>query len=222
MSYRLAKSLVVYRDECNARWPDRDKSSDGWIGDAAHASRTSDHNPWVKDPSGVGVVRAYDLDAGEGTDTTIGLWLAEHIRQLGATGFKPLGKNSYVISAYRIASATSRWQWKRYTGPNAHIKHTHVSVGTAQSDYDCTYGWGIATALVSLPPPVDVLRRGDKSDRVRALQATLNRYYPRLTPLVVDGDFGPATEERVKYFQGKSQLVSDGVVGPATKKALGL
>ena len=45
MAYTLAPSLVHARAEVNAGWPGRDKTSDGWIGDTAHQSTGSDHNP---------------------------------------------------------------------------------------------------------------------------------------------------------------------------------
>ena len=71
------------------------------------------------------------------------------------------------------------------------------------------------------PPAMPVLRLGSTGDAVRTLQETLNRWYPSLPPLDVDGDFGPRTDARVRYFQGRSGLVADGIVGPATWRALG-
>jgi mannan endo-1,4-beta-mannosidase len=49
------------------------------------------------------------------------------------------------------------------------------------------------------------------------LQTRLNAKPPTaLPPLVVDGDFGPLTLQRVKEFQGNNGLLVDGVVGPIT------
>lgn len=221
MTYRLARSLAVFRDEVNARWPNRDKASDGWIGDAAHASRQSDHNPWVKDSAGVGVVRAYDTDAGTGANTDIGLWLAEHVRALGQSGHPALGTGSYVISARRIASPTSEWKWRAYTGANPHTTHTHVSVSLDQAGYDSTHGWGIADGGPT-PPPVPgarpTIRYGSRGDAVREAQQRLAAH--GFSPGTVDAVFGPKTLEATKRFQATRALSADGIIGPKTWGAL--
>lgn len=48
------------------------------------------------------------------------------------------------------------------------------------------------------------------------LQTKLNTKYPSYSKLVVDGDFGDATEKVVMEFQRRSKLKPDGIVGPVT------
>ncbi len=66
------------------------------------------------------------------------------------------------------------------------------------------------------------LKRGDVHEKVRELQQVLNRWYPGLPRLAEDGSFGPATEARVIYLQGKAGLKKDGLAGPRTLGTLGI
>lgn len=123
MGWRLAKSLETLRDQVNAAYPGRNKTSDGTIGDARHASSTSDHNP-----NPAGVVTAIDIthDPAHGVD--IGK-IAETLRLSKDPRIK------YVICNGRIfSSKVSPWVWRQYTGTNAHSKHIHVSVDAALYD----------------------------------------------------------------------------------------
>lgn len=219
---RLAYSLETFKAECNKKWPERDRSSDGWIGDPAHASRTSDHNP-----NAVGVVRAYDLDAGSGRDTAIGLWIAEHVRRLGQSGFRSLQGGGYVISASRIASEESGWAWRAYSGSSPHIAHTHVSVGKSAIAYDYRGTWNIADNPIFVPAPQPTpVSVGLTKAKIVELQRTLNDWYrvvkPNWYPLAADGIWGPKTESAVRYFQTRARLVVDGIPGPKTLGALGI
>ncbi|AXB41312.1 MULTISPECIES: peptidoglycan-binding domain-containing protein [Amycolatopsis] len=201
----------------NTRWPKRDKTSDGTIGDAAHASRSSDHNPWVKDAAGVGVVRAIDIDV-DGIDAA---WLAEHLRQRGRNGDRRLTDGGYVILNRRITNADFSG-WHAYTGSNPHTSHVHVSF--SRSRYDDRGTWGIVGGGGSTPPPStgrSTLRQGSTGQAVKDLQAFLNRAYPAYSKLVVDGAFGPKTTAVVKEFQRRSGIASDGIVGPQTWTKLG-
>lgn len=67
-----------------------------------------------------------------------------------------------------------------------------------------------------------VLSVGSTGQLVSELQAFLNRVYPAYSSLVVDGDFGPATEAVVKEFQRRSGITADGIVGPVTWSHLGM
>lgn len=144
-SWRLAKSLEVLRAQVNAAFPTRKKSSDGTIGDAAHASRDSDHNPWFKDSFGVGVVSAIDFthDPGSGFDAHA---FAEALIKSKDRRIK------YVISNRRIASGANGplpWKWRPYNGANPHTQHMHLSVLRERCDE--TQKWEVV-----MPPPRDV------------------------------------------------------------------
>lgn len=137
-AYREAKALQTLHAELNDLAPERSIASDGWIGDADHAARDSDHNPWVKDSRGIGVVRARDFthDPAGGLDCD---WLAAHLASL--LGVHPaMGAGAYVIWEDRIISANRLSErWRPYSGSNEHRKHCHVSVGL--TGYDNTTPW---------------------------------------------------------------------------------
>lgn len=150
MAWRLAKSLDVLRSQINAAYPNRRKSSDGTIGDEKHASRSSDHNPWVKDGK-TGVVTAIDFthDPEQGVDAGA---LAETLRQSHDSRIK------YIISNGRIANSaktggTPAWAWRPYTGKNPHDKHMHLSVKSAKGNYDDTRTWKLDLGRVPVPVP---------------------------------------------------------------------
>ncbi|MDQ6788651.1 MAG: hypothetical protein M3033_17750 [Acidobacteriota bacterium] len=138
--WRVAKSLLTLRDQLNQRYPNRDKSSDGTIGDAAHASRNSDHNPWIIDGAN-GVVSAMDItnDPASGCSAET---LAEAIRAARD------GRIKYIIWNRRICNSSSiggsaGWVWRAYTGTNGHTHHIHISVKSDKADYDSTAPWAI-------------------------------------------------------------------------------
>lgn len=58
------------------------------------------------------------------------------------------------------------------------------------------------------------IKRGDRGEEVRKLQAALS--------LIADGIFGVVTEEAVKCFQREAGLTPDGIVGAKTWAALGI
>lgn len=80
--------------------------------------------------------------------------------------------------------------------------------------------WGPLSDAAGFPPTEATLRQGDTGDRVRALQAALNKVFPAYSRLAVDGDFGPRTAAVVREFQVRAGLVADGIVGPLTTAAL--
>lgn len=144
---RPAVAAVVLRNQVKALRPDLPDNGYGILGDANHATRFSDHNPWIRDAQGVGVARALDIPVkiGEGNRK-----LAERLRKLskGSKLFnrKPhpsMGAYGYIISDGRIASANTNWKWIPYSGPDRHEKHVHVSFGRAQHRYDSPHKWAL-------------------------------------------------------------------------------
>lgn len=75
-------------------------------------------------------------------------------------------------------------------------------------------------AVSSMP----LIRRGSRVPEVKIVQQRLNRWLPRLglswKSLLVDGIFGPITEDAVRRFQKRVGLKIDGIVGPLTWKQL--
>lgn len=208
--WRLARSLVVLREQVNGKFPNRSKVSDGTVGDAAHASRGSDHNPWVKNGD-IGIVTALDLthDPKNGLDSQ---HLAEALRNNRDPRLK------YIISNRHIASYDrGNFMWRDYTGSNPHNHHVHISVKSTKEHYDSVKDWNLDNIVAVSKAPDNaphtevrpLLRRGDESDQVKELQRKLHMEK-------VDGEFGPMTEKAVKEFQQAHGLTPDGKVGPYT------
>ena len=117
---KLSKAAEQLRSEINAKYPKRDKRSDGWIGDTAHNARKSDHNPDKQ-----GWVRAIDIDSDLVKGSSKESWLlAEQIKTIALKGDKRL---SYIIHQQRIASPRQNWAWRVYKGSNPHVSHLHIS-----------------------------------------------------------------------------------------------
>jgi hypothetical protein len=136
----MAQSLEVLRSQLNTRFPSRSKASDGGIGDAAHASRDSDHNPWY----GPGIVTARDFthDPANGMDGNI---LAAQLAASRDSRIK------YVIWAGRIMDSRPEfhpWTWQPYHGANGHYHHVHLSV-MPNPACDDTRSWNLP--MLGLP-----------------------------------------------------------------------
>lgn len=131
MSWRLAESLVTFREQVDKEWPNRSKVSDGSIGDPAHSSRESDHNP-----NELGIVCAIDVthDPAKGADMKD---VSEALRENKDPRIKYVIFQGRMFSSYS-SSTFQAWIWRPYSGVNAHSQHMHLSV---HGNYDNSAEW---------------------------------------------------------------------------------
>lgn len=130
--WRPAKSINALLAQVNAAAPQRKRSQDGTIGDAAHAARKSDHNPNAQ-----GVVCALDLthDPGRGLD-------CEKLARQLVESRDPRIK--YIIWRGKIVSSKIQpWVWRQYNGSNQHMTHLHLSVDPDPAKYDDAEPWNL-------------------------------------------------------------------------------
>lgn len=134
MAY-LAASLKKLRSEVDGRWPNRDKASDGWIGDANHTY--GDHLP---DPQ-TGVVRALDIDASDIDAMTVVRGVIAH------------PSTEYVIHNRLIWLRSSAFRARTYTGVNPHTTHVHVSIRHTDTAEESQRRWLPPAEEDDMPDP---------------------------------------------------------------------
>jgi len=113
----LCAAGTQLRDQIDTWYQDRRTTSDGWLGDARHSTRKSDHNP------DAGCVRAIDVDSRLDSSEGLSIYLADQIRICAKTD----KRISYVIHNGMIASKILNFKWRKYSGFNKHTKHIHIS-----------------------------------------------------------------------------------------------
>ena len=201
MSYFLAPSLVVLRDEANAAFPRRDKTSDGWIGDASHAARPSSHNPdWHAPGRRNGVVRAVDIDIDDNDPR-------RDLRRELLNALIGDPRVWYVISNGIIYSRTYGWQARRYAGSNPHFTHVHVSIlETEAAEFD-TRPW-LEVRRKTRPRVVDVSNIHEQFMIAAGAQRGQVRDLP-----------GVARVQRGLSSELGRKVAADGIVGPDTLRA---
>lgn len=135
---RQAFSLDVLLAEVNRHATNRNKASDGGLGDAAHQAQgsASDHNP-----NALGVWRAYDFtnDPAHLPGQDLAARLATRIGKMPA-----MMSGAYIIWNRHIISFNHISEgWRVYTGPDPHTSHVHLSVATVPSGYDNREAWNL-------------------------------------------------------------------------------
>lgn len=223
-SWHLAPALSRLRDEVNAKWPNRSKASDGTIGDAAHSSRTSDHNPNSRRS-----VNAIDITAkGIDTDTLI-------------AAAKKHPSVRYIIFDRRIMNRDiGNFRSRQYNGSNPHTRHVHISLYQSPAAERRTQSWGLGKPSASKPskPPTssgkapkfplpaghwygpESANPKNHSGYYKKDQAGIRKYQQQMRDVRgwfgigdVDGIFGDKAYKVTKQFQAEKGLTVDGGVG---------
>ena len=146
-SWILVPCLVSLRQEFNRLAPTRDKTSDGSIGDAAHAGEPSDHNPDetgrtpYSDADHINEVHAIDIDR----DLRKPGWSMNKCLEIIITRHRAGHDNRLqnVIYNRRIWSRSWGWTARAFTGANAHTEHAHFSARYTTAQERDTRPWGL-------------------------------------------------------------------------------
>lgn len=139
----LTRGLSRLRSAFDVAFPNRDRASDGWIGDAAHASGVSGHNPessghaeWT-DGDSKDEVRAIDVDSDLGNPHVSMQMVIDHMRKL-----PNLTSVLWYMIYDRLIYVTPDFDPVPYDGPSPHTEHAHFSGARSQSsDENTTFDW---------------------------------------------------------------------------------
>ena len=157
MAWERTPAAVSLRNEFNAAFPNRDKASDGSIGDSEHSTRSSDHNPDetgatpYEDSDTINEVHAEDVDSDLKRPGWTLFRCFEIIRKRAAAGTEVRVQN--MICDGQITSRSWGFsEWRDYTGSDPHDTHGHVSLrygsGAAPGNPEkITSPWGILAAV---------------------------------------------------------------------------
>jgi hypothetical protein len=107
----LSPSLRRMIGNIDARWPHRDRRTDGWLRWPSQG-RSIGHNPAY-----LGYVHAYDLDR-DGVDP---YWIINNVYKGGRVLW-------YIIYNRQYWSNTYGWRAKPYTLSNPHTDHLHIEI----------------------------------------------------------------------------------------------
>lgn len=191
-----APVVLSLRDEVNRLFPNRDKSSDGILGDASHAARVSEHNPcWTCTGKYYGIVRAEDIDIDDGDP-------GRDLRRMLLNALIGDPRVWYVISNGVIYSRTYGWEPRTYTGTNGHFHHVHVSF-LFEGCFD-TRPFFEDTKKRTTPPKISVHKAHDEFLRV------VQGHVPRYSIDVL------RCQRLLNARLGGDDVQADGYVGPKT------
>lgn len=178
----LNRALTNWRNAVNAAYPNRDKTSDGTIGNLAHQASTSDHNP-----DSDGSVDAWDMDVDLKVPNTSAE--LEKLKQV----FQKHPAARYWIHNRQIAHRSNGWRREYYSGANAHDKHVHWNSEPAYENSNLPW---------IIPSEEDLDTAQDL--RLKTIETRVNYLYDLLSHWrggVPEMDYNKTSIEPVKWRQ---------------------
>lgn len=224
---RLCAAGITLRDQVNKKWPDRDKASDGWVGDSRHQAnqgwgtngKGSYHNP-----DSNGIVHAIDIDEdflGRGSGQKQAKQFAEELATYCREG-KDGGRIAHIVYEDQVASGTAQ-NWHFRGSGYGHTHHIHVSF-TNKADNDGSLFrlpiLGFDDNSKPKPPapkPEEIpvypgrskLQQGQRNSGVKDLQKQLIKKGFQI-PAGPTGFYGDQTVSAVKKFYSSIGKKKDG------------
>lgn len=209
MAWTVVPNLQELGDQMNARFPKRDKASDGTIGNTSHAARPSSHNPdktgspEFRDGDSRDEVRARDIDKdlkdahGVTMEQVVQHWIKN-----ARAGKLPWLR--YVIFNKRVWHKRDNFKTRKYVGANTHEKHVHVNSDfTDSADKATKTDWLLKDFGIPKPkPPVEPAKPRDPAEpeQVKKLQ--------RLVEVPPDGRWGSDTDKHSQLMRSVAHAVT--------------
>lgn len=140
MAWVIVPNLLEFRSQLNEAAPNRDKKSDGGIGDYEHSQGRSSHNPddtgennaeWDSDSDATEEVRAIDVDVDFRQEGLTAQKLVNHLVKYAKNG--TFWWIRYVIYNEKIYRRSNGFAQESYTGANSHTQHVHINSDYTQS-----------------------------------------------------------------------------------------
>lgn len=187
--WALTLGLQNLRRQVNAAFPDRDRASDGTIGDEPHRAHTSGHNPddtagsksaWNGDPDSLPEVRAWDMDSDLRAAPATAQQVVDHIRRLPGVS----SVLRYMIYNHRMYHSRDGFAPTAYDGPSPHEEHIHFEGAYTQAaDANQSFDFRLEEIPVSLTAADKTWISQEIADRIAA---AVPRYTVAITSSVTE------------------------------------
>jgi hypothetical protein len=169
-NWQLADSVESFIDQLDALYPNRDRRSDGSIGDLAHRARRSDHNP---DSNGYVWAVDFDNNVAPGVDAwSICQMIAARVKSGQEKRVKylvsgdPRGANTDLI----FSKKWFVWAWRKKDSNDHRGHHGHISgVSSIPFRTDRSNWFGKVTPEQPIPPvPTPTIKDDDNMLLIKA------------------------------------------------------